>query len=222
MSQVTYTVKPGDTLSKVCLEQLGDPYLYQEVADYNKLAQINVIEPGQVLEIPPWLPRRFRFPLEKTETPYYKFGSLYASGRWKGRPHPGVDFHEANGARVYAVGDGVIRVQRKDPHGYGFYTMIEHRTKARLVWSLYAHFAAPAMHGPGVWVQAGQHIGWEGDTGASGGLPHLHFEIKRTPSLGLYDTLTPQNLTSFYHDPYVFLSQAVFLPVSCWECPRCS
>jgi murein DD-endopeptidase MepM/ murein hydrolase activator NlpD len=120
---------------------------------------------------------------------------------------------------VYAVGDGVIRIQRKDPTGYGFYTMIEHRTKAGPVWSLYAHFAAPAMWGAGTWVQAGQHIGWEGDTGASGGLPHLHFELKRTSELGIYPWLTADNLTKLYHDPYVFLSEAVFLPVSCWGCP---
>jgi len=50
----TYTVKAGDTLSKIAKEQLGDAGDYMKIFDVNKsiLTDPDKIKPGQVLTIP--------------------------------------------------------------------------------------------------------------------------------------------------------------------------
>jgi nucleoid-associated protein YgaU len=50
----TYTVKAGDTLSRIAKEFLGDANAYMEIFNANKdqLSDPNKIKPGQVLKIP--------------------------------------------------------------------------------------------------------------------------------------------------------------------------
>ena len=50
----TYTVKAGDTLSKIAKEKLGDPNAYTQIFNANRdqLSDPNKIKPGQVLKIP--------------------------------------------------------------------------------------------------------------------------------------------------------------------------
>jgi nucleoid-associated protein YgaU len=50
----TYTVKPGDTLSKIAKETLGDAGAFMDIfnANKNQLSDPNKIKPGQVLTIP--------------------------------------------------------------------------------------------------------------------------------------------------------------------------
>ena len=50
----TYTVQPGDTLSKIAKEMLGDANAYKEIFNANRdqLADPDKIKPGQVLKIP--------------------------------------------------------------------------------------------------------------------------------------------------------------------------
>jgi nucleoid-associated protein YgaU len=50
----TYTVKAGDTLSKIAKTQLGDANAYMEIFNANRdlLKDPNLIQPGQVLKIP--------------------------------------------------------------------------------------------------------------------------------------------------------------------------
>ena len=50
----TYTVKAGDTLSKIAQEKLGDANAYMDIFNANKglLTDPNKIKPGQVLKIP--------------------------------------------------------------------------------------------------------------------------------------------------------------------------
>jgi nucleoid-associated protein YgaU len=52
--QETYTVKPGDTLSKIAKEKLGNASAYVEIFNANKdqLSDPDKIKPGQVLKIP--------------------------------------------------------------------------------------------------------------------------------------------------------------------------
>lgn len=53
-SAATYTVKAGDTLSKIAKEHLGDANAYMKIFDANKdtLTDPDKIKPGQVLTIP--------------------------------------------------------------------------------------------------------------------------------------------------------------------------
>ena len=50
----TYTVKAGDTLSKIAKEHLGDANSYMKIFNANKdqLSDPDKIKPGQVLKIP--------------------------------------------------------------------------------------------------------------------------------------------------------------------------
>jgi LysM repeat protein len=50
----TYTVKSGDTLSKIAKDKLGDANAYMEIFNANKdqLSDPDKIKPGQVLKIP--------------------------------------------------------------------------------------------------------------------------------------------------------------------------
>ena len=51
---VTYTVKSGDTLSKIAKDQLGQANAYMKIFEANKdqLTDPDTIKPGQVLKIP--------------------------------------------------------------------------------------------------------------------------------------------------------------------------
>jgi len=53
-AQSTYTVVPGDTLSKIAKEMLGDANAYMDIfnANTDQLSDPNKIKPGQVLKIP--------------------------------------------------------------------------------------------------------------------------------------------------------------------------
>lgn len=53
-AQSTYTVKSGDTLSKIAKELLGDANAYREIFEANRdqLSDPDKIKPGQVLKIP--------------------------------------------------------------------------------------------------------------------------------------------------------------------------
>ena len=53
-SQRTYTVKPGDSLSKIAKEFYGNAGEYMKIFDANrdKLRDPNVVQPGQELKIP--------------------------------------------------------------------------------------------------------------------------------------------------------------------------
>jgi nucleoid-associated protein YgaU len=50
----SYTVKAGDTLSKIAKEHLGDANAYMKIFDANrdKLSNPDLIKPGQVLTLP--------------------------------------------------------------------------------------------------------------------------------------------------------------------------
>ena len=52
-SPKTYTVKPGDTLSKIAKMELGDANAYMRIFELNKdqLSDPDKIKPGQVLKI---------------------------------------------------------------------------------------------------------------------------------------------------------------------------
>ncbi len=53
-AESTYTVKPGDTLSKIAEHMLGDRNAYMDIFNANRdqLSDPNQIKPGQVLKIP--------------------------------------------------------------------------------------------------------------------------------------------------------------------------
>jgi nucleoid-associated protein YgaU len=53
-AQQTYTVKPGDSLSKIAKHALGDANAYMDIFNLNRdqLSDPDKIQPGQVLKLP--------------------------------------------------------------------------------------------------------------------------------------------------------------------------
>jgi murein DD-endopeptidase MepM/ murein hydrolase activator NlpD len=162
----------------------------------------------------------FIYPLNKKETPYYKFKTPYAPGSvFAGTPHPGVDFHEREGAQVHAVADGTVLYNRFDSRGYGQYVVLEHTLlSGQKLYSLYGHLEqGSATHlKPGTVIKQGAVVGTEGQTGAANNIPHLHFEIKKTNELGLYRGLNNSNIDTYFYDPYLVLGspQYQFRPLA--------
>ncbi|MFI1646832.1 LysM peptidoglycan-binding domain-containing M23 family metallopeptidase [Streptomyces avidinii] len=106
-------------------------------------------------------------------TQYKVAGSMWSSGY-----HTGVDFIASSGTSVKAVGAGTV-VSAGWSGSYGNEVVIRH---ADGKYSQYAHLSQLSVSS-GQSVTAGQSIGLSGSTGNSTG-PHLHFEIRTTPSYG--------------------------------------
>ncbi|MFE5733715.1 peptidoglycan DD-metalloendopeptidase family protein [Streptomyces sp. NPDC056528] len=106
-------------------------------------------------------------------TPYRASGSMWSSGY-----HTGVDFIASSGTTVRAVGAGTV-VSAGWSGSYGNEVVIKHEDGN---YSQYAHLSSLSVSA-GQSVDGGQQIGLSGSTGNSTG-PHLHFEIRTTPSYG--------------------------------------
>lgn len=108
-----------------------------------------------------------------------------------GHSHQGNDLMAPKMSEVYAIADGVVTVIRDRAGSAGRYVVIDHENG----WeSWYMHLnndhpgtddgAAPLSLGVAVleneFVEAGQVIGWVGDSGnAEGSSAHTHFELHR-------------------------------------------
>lgn len=134
------------------------------------------------------LPFEIRFPQEIDKT---TFVNDYGDGRSGGRRHRGTDLMASEKmVEVYAIADGVV-TRINESSRPGRYLYIEHEGG----WtSLYIHLnddnpgtddgaapwhltLAPGIES-GVEVEAGQLIGWAGDSGnAEWTSPHTHFEL---------------------------------------------
>ncbi|MEU0741433.1 peptidoglycan DD-metalloendopeptidase family protein [Streptomyces sp. NPDC006134] len=109
----------------------------------------------------------------------YELSASFGSGgaRWAHR-HTGQDFAVPVGTPVRAVGAGrVVRVSCSG--AFGMQVVLQH---AGGYYTQYAHLAAVTVD-QGDRVGTGQWIGQSGSTGNSSG-PHLHFEVRVTPSMG--------------------------------------
>ncbi|MEU2116284.1 LysM peptidoglycan-binding domain-containing M23 family metallopeptidase [Streptomyces sp. NPDC016459] len=106
-------------------------------------------------------------------TPYRASGSMWSSGY-----HTGVDFIASSGTTVRAVGAGTV-VSAGWSGAYGNEVVIQHADGS---YSQYAHLSSLSVSS-GQSVSGGQQIGLSGSTGNSTG-PHLHFEIRTSPSYG--------------------------------------
>ncbi|TCL38311.1 murein DD-endopeptidase MepM/ murein hydrolase activator NlpD [Anaerospora hongkongensis] len=91
--------------------------------------------------------------------------------RW-GRAHTGIDIANDVGTPVGAARSGRV-VFTGWQGGYGYTIVMEHGNEYS---TLYGHLDSFAVS-QGQYVQAGQTIGYMGDTGNSTG-PHLHFEVR--------------------------------------------
>lgn len=98
---------------------------------------------------------------------YSQCGPSYCASSW----HLGVDMAAGCGAPIYAAHSGTVTYAGYNG-GYGNYVRIDHGGG---VATGYAH-SSRILVGWGQWVNAGQVIAYEGQTGNSFGC-HLHFEV---------------------------------------------
>lgn len=89
--------------------------------------------------------------------------------RW----HYGTDIALNTGDSVRTVFDGIVRIKKYDPSGYGYYLLVRHKNGLE---TLYGHLSNQLVE-VGDEVKAGDVIGLGGSTGRSSG-PHLHFEFR--------------------------------------------
>ena len=100
----------------------------------------------------------------------YRTGAGFgATGSWS-RYHTGQDFSAAHGTPIYAVASGIVLSPTAGGWA-GVNVVIQHGNGGS---TLYAHMSRRTVS-PGQAVQAGQLIGYVGNTGRSFG-PHLHLE----------------------------------------------
>lgn len=128
------------------------------------------------------------FPQDHIQT---EFRDTYGHGRSGGRSHKGTDLLAPRMTEVYAIADGVVVYvginnlsgrNIKIDHGDGWQSYYVHLNNDNIgtddgqaPWTL---TVAPGI-AEGVRVEAGQHIGWVGDSGnAEWTTPHTHFEIR--------------------------------------------
>lgn len=102
-----------------------------------------------------------------------KFGSRLHPILKVYKSHHGVDYAAPQGSKVYASGDGVIKMA-KWYGGYGNFIAIRHNSEYSTGYGHLKSFAKGIR--PGVRVKQGQIIAYVGSTGRSTG-PHLHFEV---------------------------------------------
>lgn len=89
------------------------------------------------------------------------------------RYHKGVDLKLYIGDTVRSAWDGVVRIVKYEPKGYGNYVVIRHHNGLE---TIYGHLSKHLVKVNQV-VTAGQSIGLGGNTGRSTG-SHLHFETR--------------------------------------------
>ena len=89
--------------------------------------------------------------------------------RW----HYGTDIRLNTGDSVRTVFDGIVRIKKYDPSGYGYYILVRHKNGLE---TLYGHLSKQLVE-VGDELKAGDVLGLGGSTGRSSG-PHLHFEFR--------------------------------------------
>ena len=107
--------------------------------------------------------------------PQYRYVS-----RWMSASHKGADIVAPYGTPIIASDSGVVQTTgwHNHPYGYGNYVIIDHGNG----WTtLYGHMSSIAVTA-GEAVEAGQIIGYVGNTGYSFG-NHCHFEMYYNGSL---------------------------------------
>lgn len=129
-----------------------------------------------------------------------------------GSPHNAIDLRAATGTPVYAAEDGTVDwVQNWDgrtttgTQSYGNAVRIRHADyNGKTLQTRYAHLSQTVVN-PGDRVQAGQLIGYSGDSG-NVTAPHLHFEViwdgvRRNPLVWLDDDFTTASARVYTYGP---------------------
>ncbi|MFG3255808.1 M23 family metallopeptidase [Streptomyces sp. NPDC048172] len=169
----SYTVKSGDTLSRIADEQDVDGG-WKALYEANKSTiggDPDLLQAGDELTLN--TDRAVRPVAGGTKTAEYQ-----ASGSNWSHGHTGTDIAVSTGTNVKAAVKGTVVTADWD-NSFGNQVVIKH---ADGKYSHYAHLSKILVK-DGQSVGAGDHIAESGSTGKSTG-PHLHFEVRTTPEYG--------------------------------------
>jgi murein DD-endopeptidase MepM/ murein hydrolase activator NlpD len=178
----TYTVVRGDSWFGIAARADVSP---RSLIAANGATLDDVILPGEVIRLPAGATQpstrsaaqRWWIDLDAlpVQGPCW-YGDTWNDARSGGRRHTGTDLFTKPGDYVYAVVDGRLTRRLWDQPGQ-ISGNAWRLTAADGTFFFYAHLAgfAPGL-GVGSRVQAGQIIGWVGDTGNANG-SHLHFQV---------------------------------------------
>ncbi|MDD2934928.1 MAG: peptidoglycan DD-metalloendopeptidase family protein [Candidatus Pacebacteria bacterium] len=134
---------------------------------------------------------------------------------YNGNGHPGIDFRASSGTKVLSAMGGVVKGTGNTDsippkcYSYGKWVLIEHPNGLS---TLYAHLSLIKVSA-GQTVNAGEIIGYSGNTGYSTG-PHLHFGVyaskgvqitKFTNSINCKDKYIPLASRDAYLNPMSYL-----------------
>ncbi|HHW09981.1 MAG TPA: M23 family metallopeptidase [Firmicutes bacterium] len=176
---VLHTVAKGDNLWDIAKKYNVD---VKVIIAYNRLSDPENLQPNQQLVIPGAkvpkaanrqpalvsaagkLQKAFYYPV------YGRVSSRFGP-RW-GRMHEGMDLAVNTGTPVKAAAAGRVTFAGSNS-GYGLLVKLDHGNS---VETRYAHLSRISVK-VGQQIEAGQVIGYSGNTGNSTG-PHLHFEIR--------------------------------------------
>jgi murein DD-endopeptidase MepM/ murein hydrolase activator NlpD len=132
------------------------------------------------------MPPRVRIPVEGVAEE--SLVDTWGAARSEGRHHEGIDIFAPRGTRVISATRGIILVVGTNRLGGRVVEVLG----PGLVWHYYAHLDRYAAIHAGQVVQAGEVLGYVGDSGNAKGTPcHLHY--------GMY--VPPHHAV----DPYPFL-----------------
>lgn len=178
---VKYTVKTGDTISKIAKELKGDA---DEIMEFNGLAKEDELKAGIEIVVPNGQYDLPKYDFQKYPSPTKEYAGYYLRPINGGRRsqgfhgYNGVDLAAPYGAPILASASGDIIVSKTQGWngGYGNYIVIKHSNGTQ---TLYAHLSKNIVFS-GWHVAQGQIIGYIGLSGKTTG-PHLHFEIRGGP-----------------------------------------
>lgn len=157
--------------------------LEQEILDIEEQIKVE-IDPKS---LPPSGTGVLKWPLDgKIFITQYFGNTAFATANpqvYNGGGHNGIDFRATVGAPIKAAKEGIVKgVGDTDKNcngvSYGKWVLIEHPNN---LTTLYAHLSLIKVS-PGQNVDAGEIIGYNGETGYTTG-PHLHFTVFATPGV---------------------------------------
>ncbi len=157
------------------------------------------------------------WPLEKITVTQYFGNTSFATKNpqiYNGRGHTGVDFRASVGTRVTSALGGLVSGTGNTDlvrgcYSYGKWVLIKHPNGLS---TLYAHLSLISVS-EGQTVNAGQIIGYSGNTGYSTG-PHLHFAVFATEGVRVQkfsSSVNCKNAEIPVADPKAYLNPLSYL-----------
>lgn len=198
LAKTVYTVKAGDTLSRIAQKQGVN---MDAIRDLNpSLKNPNSLKVGQKIVLPDKIKKAaqqkstikkasygqssgWMWPVNGRITSGFGYRNIWVAGS---NYHPAIDIAAATGTPVIASRGGVVRTAKFDNTGYGFTIVIDHGDG----WSTRYSHNSRLLVSAGMVVEAGQRIALVGSTGFSTGA-HLDFRVYKNGS-----ELNPLNLLS--------------------------